>query len=351
MRWIRFILPLLLCTLCGVAPAWMASALAANQEFAERADRSLPARIFVVHSYHPDYVWCKSIDQGIRQIMHGRHVVLTSFYLDAKRDPDPASLRARALEILARIDAGKPQVVIAADDVAQEYLVAPHLKGRAAPQVIFCGVNARLKRYGYPAANVSGVLERWQYREGFALLKRIAPGVRTVAVFFDSSETGGYLISDLKEEARKGPFALNIVGIESPRTFQQWQNRVQYYQGKADALAFGLYHTLVDERTGQVVPPEQVMAWSNAVNQRPTLGFTDFAAKQGLLCGVLGSGLEQGRHAAQMARQVLERGVPAGALPVRTNQTGDILVNLKTAERLGINVPYEIINAAGIVIK
>jgi len=348
MRWIRFTLFFTLCAFCGAARAWAAPA---DMEFAERKGRAHPARIFVVHSYHPDYVWCKSIDQGIRKILLGRHVVLTMFYLDAKRDPDPERLRARALGVLAKIDADKPQVVIAADDAAQEYLVAPHLKGRSAPQVIFCGVNARLKRYGYPAANVSGVVERWQYREGFALLKRIAPGARTVAVFFDNSETADYLKADLSEEAKKGPFALNIVGIESPRTFQQWQKRVQYYQGKADALALGLYHTLTDEKTGQVVPPEQVMAWSNAANRLPTLGFTDFAAKQGLLCGVLGSGLEQGQNAAEMAWQVLERGVPAGSLPVRTNRKGDILVNLKTAERLGINIPYEIINASGIVIK
>jgi ABC-type uncharacterized transport system substrate-binding protein len=48
---------------------------------------------------------------------------------------------------------------------------------------------------------------------------------------------------------------------------------------------------------------------------------------------------------------VLERGVKAGALPVRRNQKGEVLVNLKTAQRLNIDIPYAIIDAAGFVIK
>jgi ABC-type uncharacterized transport system substrate-binding protein len=287
----------------------------------------------------------------VRQALQGAKATLEIVYLDAKRDPDPERLRARAKALFERIVTEKPQVVIAADDAAQEYLVAPYLKGRAAPQVIFCGVNAPLAHYGFPAANVSGVRERWHFGEGFALLKRIDPKLRSVAVLFDDSETGGYLLNDLREDAQAGPFALKLVGAEAIHTFQQWQRRVEYYQRRADALAFGLYHSLVDETTGQVVPAETVIAWSNAANRLPTLGFADFAKEHGMLCGVLGAGKEQGLLAGAMARQVLERGVKAGALPVRRNQKGEVLVNLKTAQRLGIDIPYAIIDAAGFVIK
>jgi ABC-type uncharacterized transport system substrate-binding protein len=332
---------LFLCVLCT------ASAASATAQDGARG----PAHILLVHSYHPQYVWSRHISDGVRQALQGSKATLETVYLDAKRDPDPERLRARAMAIFARIEAEKPQVVIAADDAAQEYLVAPYLKGRAAPQVIFCGVNAPLAHYGFPAANVSGVRALWHFREGFALLKRIDPKLRRVAVLFDDSETGGYLLNDLREDAKAGPFALKLIGAETIHTFQQWQHRVEYYQRRADALAFGLYHSLVDETTGQVVPAETVIAWSNAANRLPTLGFADFAKEHGMLCGVLGSGLEQGQLAGTMARQVLERGVNACALPVRRNQKGEVLVNLKTAQRLGIDIPYAIIDAAGFVIK
>ena len=41
----------------------------------------------------------------------------------------------------------------------------------------------------------------------------------------------------------------------------------------------------------------------------------------------------------------------AGALPVRINQKGIVMLNLKTAERLGVTIPFEIISAAGLVVQ
>jgi hypothetical protein len=41
----------------------------------------------------------------------------------------------------------------------------------------------------------------------------------------------------------------------------------------------------------------------------------------------------------------------AGGLPVRINQKGVVVVNLKTAERLEIILPFAIIEAAGVVVK
>jgi ABC-type uncharacterized transport system substrate-binding protein len=308
--------------------------------------------IFVVHSYHQDYVWVQAINRGIQESLRGQAVSIESFYLDAMRDHDPEHLRAKAEAIFARIEAEKPQLVIAADDAAQEYLVAPLLKGRETPQVIFCGVNAPLTRYGFPAGNVSGVRERWHFREGFGLLKRIKPSLRTVILLTDDSESSGFVLSDLAVDRKQsGHMALRLLKVEQVHTFQQWQRALKAAQAKADALAIGLYHSLVDETTGKVVPAEQVSAWSSSVLRKPSLGFADYAKAGGLLCGILEAGEEQGFLAGSMVRQLLERGGKAGALPVRINKQGMVLLNLKTAQRLGIVIPFEIISAAGIVVK
>lgn len=309
-------------------------------------------RLVVVHSYNPEYVWCQSINQGIRDALRGLKAEVETLYLDAKRNPDPASIERAARETLARIKTLAPQLVITADDAAQQYLAAPYLLGRDAPQVIFCGVNAPLSQYGFPAANVSGVRERWHFREGFALLKKINPRLRNVAVLMDGSESAGYVLEDLREDLRKnGPFALRLSAVEQARTLQQWRDKVHELHRTSDALALGLYHSLLDEATGRVAPPEEVAAWNAKTVRKPTLGFTDFVKDHGHLCGVLESGHEQGLLAGQMARTVFERDAAAGSLPVRINQQGVVLVNLKTAERLGVVVPFEIISAAGVVVK
>ena len=307
--------------------------------------------VFIVHSYDADYVWSQRISQGIQEALRGRATIET-FYLHFSRDMDRERLRETAEAILKRIGEAKPQLVIAADDAAQEHFAAPYLKGRAAPQVIFCGVNAPPAKYGYPASNVSGVIGRWHFRQSFDLLKAIAPRVKTVMFLTDDSESSAYVVADLKDEHREGgPFSLTLTSIERAKSFQQWQRKVRASQKQADALALGIYHALRDERTGETVSPEAVAAWTNSVNKLPSLGFSDYAIKHGQLCGVLGSAYEQGTLAGAMARTVLERGIKAGSLPVRVNRTGTVLLNLKTAERLGIMIPYAIIEAADTVVK
>ena len=311
-----------------------------------------PPRVFIVQSYNSEYIWTQNINRGIQESLRGLKVATETFYMDAQRDPDPEHLRAKAANILAQIEAQKPQVVIAGDDAAQIYLTAPHLKGRATPQVIFCGVNAPLKNYGFPADNVSGVRERWHFREGFALLKKIHPSTRSVVLLTDDSESAGYVLADLyADQKQNGRFALRLIKVERARTFQQWRRLVQHYKTRADSLALGQYHSLLDENTGKVVPASEVSAWTNAATRLPTIGFADYAREHGQLCGILESGEEQGYLAGHMARQVLETGASAGKLPVRINQKGIVLLNLKTAERLGIAIPFEFIRAAGIVIK
>ena len=339
MRWDK-LLPLLLVILCAGSPAFAQGDAAGPQG----------QRVFIVHSYNPEYIWCQSINQGVGDALRGK-AKTDVFYLDAKRDRAPESLQQKADAILKRIETDKPQVVIAVDDAAQLLLVAPHLKGRDAPQVIFCGVNAPLKNYGYPAQNVSGVRERWHFRQGFDLLKLIAPKARRLVLITDDSESSAFVLADLAADRRKaGPFAMQV-DTQVVGSFQQWQEQVHKAQTRAGALALGIYHSLHDERTGKIVPPETVNDWTTKANKLPTLGFADYVLEHGQLCGVIESGHEQGLLAGGMARQVLERGVKAGSLGVVINQKGIVVLNLKTAERLGVIIPFALIQAAGVVLQ
>jgi len=340
MCWVKLLL-LLLVTLWAGSPVLAAGVKGSQAPL-----------IFVVHSYNPEYVWSQNISKGVQDALKSLKPHIETFYLDAKRDQDPDSLRQKALAVLERIEAVKPQVVIAVDDAAQIHLVTPHLKGRASPQVIFCAVNAQLKNYGFPAKNVSGVRERWHFRQSFALLKEIKPAIRRVTLLTDNSESSSYILADLKDDRRQGGvFALKQIHVEQVATYQQWQRAVRASQSRDDALAMGIYLSLRDEDTDTVVPRETVNAWTIKANKLPTLGFADYVLEDGQLCGVLESGHEQGLLAGAMARQVLERGLKAGGLPVRINQKGVVVVNLKTAERLEIILPFAIIEAAGVVIK
>jgi len=333
------------CLFCILSLCVVATALA------DAVAPARPALLFVVHSYDDDFIWCRNIDRGLQTALRGFPATIRTFHLDAKHDLDPASQRRKALAIASRITEEKPQVVVAVDDAVQELLVVPHLLGRDTPQVVFCGVNAPLARYGYPASNVTGVSERWHVRESLSLLRKIVPTARRVVLLTDGSESSDYMLADIRADLRQGgPYAVEDFSIRQVQTFQQWQKAVLASQ-EAQGLAFGLYFSLRDEATGSVVPAEAVARWTDTVNRVPTVGFADYVREHGQLCGVLESAHEQGLIAGGMARLLFDPMLRAQTLPLRTNQEGIVFLNLKTAERLGVSVPFEIIQSASEVIQ
>ncbi|KHK02135.1 hypothetical protein NY78_2619 [Desulfovibrio sp. TomC] len=310
-----------------------------------------PLRVFVAQSYDADYIWCEHINQGLLEALAPLSPVVEFAYLDAKRQPDPESLARQTGHMVERIRQFAPDVVIAVDDPAQHYLVVPYLKDKPGPQVVFCGVNAPLANYGYPAANVSGIRERWHYRDAFALGKRILPAAKTVALIVEDSESGRYVVADLAEElAQNGPFALEVRHVDVVRTESEWRDKIKRYQDEVDILALGLYQSIRRDDGQGVVAPEALMAWTRENNRKPLLGFAGVAIRDGHLFGVLESGQEQGYLAGTMAAAIAAKGIAAGTLPVGLNDQGVVMLNLAAAARLGIDIPFEIIEAAGIVL-
>ena len=68
-----------------------------------------------------------------------------------------------------------------------------------------------------------------------------------------------------------------------------------------------------------------------------TVGVVDFAIEDGVLCGVVESGEEHGFEAAQISKRILE-GKKAGDFPIKTAKKGSVMLNMKTAEKLGIGI-------------
>ena len=114
-------------------------------------------RCLALYSYHVGYAWNDAIDQEVTEGLAG-HCEVRSFYMDSKRNPDPAYLQQKAVEVVALIESWSPDVVIAVDDNASRYVVVPYLMERKQP-VVFCGINGTAEEYGYPSSNITGMLE------------------------------------------------------------------------------------------------------------------------------------------------------------------------------------------------
>jgi ABC-type uncharacterized transport system substrate-binding protein len=300
-------------------------------------------KVLLVDSYHAGYPWSDAIVRGASMALGGERVRMEVFHMDTKRRPDEAwkqQAGARAHELVAQ---WQPDVVIASDDNAQRYFASAYA-GKERPAVVFCGVNAEPEAYGYPASNVSGVLERPHFQASLQMLGQLLPHATRLAIVSDDSETSTGAIAYMADP----PSPWCIVSCARPRTFDEWQEAVKTAQDQADAIAVYMYHTIGQEGQALSMEPKEVMAWTVANSRIPLVGFFLFTVDDGALCGYLESGAEHGYTAGRMTLEILHGRKPA-EIPVVTALQGYSMVNVATAHRLGITIAQDVLNATQII--
>lgn len=305
-------------------------------------------RVLVLHSYHPEYVWLEEVNKGIlsglaeERFVPEKNIEIQYLYMDTKRKSSPewiAEVSARAKE---KIRSWKPDVVIATDDNAQKYVVAP-MKDSGV-NFVFLGVNADPLRYEYinsheePGGTITGSIERARFDQTFHLLKRLVPDVHKIAIICDDGATGNSVVNRVLAKARD--LGIEVVASRQIGDFDEWKNYVKSVQDIADALLVVVYHTLKDAK-GNPVPGDEVLNWTIKNSTLPDIGFWSWAVKGGLLCSEAISGYQQGHYAATVASYVL-MGQSPGDFPVDKPQRGESCINMARARMLGVIVPEDL---------
>jgi ABC-type uncharacterized transport system substrate-binding protein len=278
-------------------------------------------KVLFVDSYHQGYPWSDGIESGVHEVLDESGVELKIIRLDTKNNTDEAFGVAAGLDAKSEIEAFNPDVVIACDDNAQKYLVVPHFKGTDIP-FVFCGVNWDASDYGYPADNVTGMIEVELPDQLVNILKGYTDGERV-----------GYLTIDTETE-RKVVDTYNERFFDSQLTpywvtnQDEFKNAFIQAQEEVDILFMG-------NNAGSP-------SWDEAEMQKfilentsiPTGSINDWMAHYSLLT-LAKSANEQGQWAAQTALNIID-GTAVTDIEISENKKGNVIVNLEIADRLSI---------------
>jgi len=286
-------------------------------------------KVLVVMSYERDNPWVKEIQDGIEAVL-AQVAEISYFYMDTKADP--AGGPAKAKQALAQFRALAPDGVIAADDNAQSMFVVPHLKGKGKVPVMFCGVNAEASAYGYPAANVSGILERGHLRESIAYVQQLKPSIKTISFVTKDSPSGRAMKRQVMAE--KASYSAHVEGVHLVMETGELRALGRQLRDKSDAILIDSLEGVLDA-AGRPLANQQVLDVLFATFQGPIVGANRYHVEQGALTAVIKTGQEQGRTAADMLLKAL-RGTPFSSLPVTRNHGGRRIINVNTMEKLGL---------------
>lgn len=299
--------------------------------------------ILIIHSYDKDYAWVRDVNLGLNRVLnHPERYHVHWHYMDTKRHPY-ADFKERA-GITARhaIDQMQPDVVIAIDDDAQKYvsryyLNNPHIK------LVFAGVNNDIHTYGFDHANnVTGILERLPVaaiRESLLLTKPLNQMGHPIRIAFlgDQSES---VSGDANQIQHFDWAPIQLSGVYRVNTLDEWQNQLKALNGKVDLVLVTGYRRL--SRSAQdkkLVPPKEVVAWSEANSPLPLVSGNGFFAEDGGMLAIGTSPYEQGEEAAKRALSIVLGGIAPNKLPIGSSQQFTVTMRASRLKARGIELP------------
>ena len=202
------------------------------------------------------------------------------------------------------------------------------------------GLVASLAR---PGGNITGTTDSSPglYAKQLELLKAVAPGVSRVAVLLDRSHPGGGESGRERESAAQAlAMQLLYVDVRAPADFESAFETI--VRGGADAL-FPARQPVTSSNRGRIV------AFAARSRLPATYPIREYVDEGGLMAyGVNLASLH--RHAATYVDKLLKGARPAD-LPVERPTTFDFVINLKTAQALGLIIPPSVLPQATEVIE
>jgi putative tryptophan/tyrosine transport system substrate-binding protein len=275
----------------------------------------------------------------------GKTIQIERRYVVGEAAERPAALEARAREIVAL----GPDVILTGTSPAVEAIRCE----TATIPIIFMGVNNPLGAHfiaslAHPGGNITGFanVEPTTIGKMIGLLKEVAPRTRSVALMHSNVYAGGkreWIVSQeaTDQAAKNYSVELTDAPVENEadidRAFAKFSGEDQTTAVIILADAF-----LLQQRN--------LIVTSAAKYRIPTIyPFPIFPASGGLMS--YGSNLpEQFRQAAGYVDCIL-KGARPGDLPVQMPTMYELIINMKTANALGITVPASLVSTADKVIE
>ena len=290
-------------------------------------------RVLVLHSYHQGLEWTDSEDAGIRsELGKAQDLEIFAEYLDAKRIPQPLDE-----ELLAGLLKGKyahlpPDLIIATDDDAFNFLISRHGALFRNTPVVFCGVNFLDEAQLADKRDVfTGVVEGFDARGTLRTALALHPGTYRLVVVNDRTSTGlanKKILSDILPEFEK---KLPVTYLDD-LTMEDLLTRIR----TLSAGDLVLLLTFNRDKAGHTFDYDESIQLIAGQSKAPVYGVWDFYLGKGIVGGLLVSGTDQGRVAAAMGLRILAGEKPKN-IPIEVQSPNRYMFDYAQMRRFGLS--------------
>jgi ABC-type uncharacterized transport system substrate-binding protein len=289
------------------------------------------AKVFYVNSYHAGYGSSDDIYAGIADTLRDQPVSLEVFYMDTKRKNTEEQIKQAADQAFQQIEEQSPDVIIASDDNAVQYVIVPHFKNGPIP-VVFCGVNWTAEPYGLPTEWVTGMLEVVPIRQTLEAIKATYPSATRLLILTEntnSAQRNKEILDPVYRELGFNP------AYEFVDTYTDWKRVFGEAQGTADLIYLPTNGAIQnwDEADARQFVEDQI--------RMPVVTCDDFMMNYAAF-GLTKIAREQGEWAANTALSIINGKKPSD-IPVTKNQQTQAWLNPALAGKIDLKLSDEIL--------
>ncbi|OPX87815.1 MAG: hypothetical protein A4E53_02350 [Pelotomaculum sp. PtaB.Bin104] len=299
-------------------------------------------RVLVLQSYYTDYSWTNDVDKGINKILEKKPYTIRRHYMDTKNHPEE-DFKVKAGNTARKvIDEWRPDVILAVDDDAQQY-AAKYYINDPRMKIVFAGINGEIAPYEYDKAdNATGIVERKQLQALKDLYTQICQlqgktgKIRVISI----GDRSGSVLEDEHFIETFNWDPVELVDSFNVNTFDEWKKAVIEAEGRADFLLLTNYRKIARSSDDKkLVPPEEIIDWTMKNSNVPGVGTNGFNVEDGYMMALGVSPYEQGEVAANMAVDIIDKGVSPKDIPVKETQQFIVEIRQSGLQKYNMVVP------------
>jgi putative ABC transport system substrate-binding protein len=200
-----------------------------------------------------------------------------------------------------------------------------------------------VKNVNRPGGNLTGVagFSGNMHQKRLEVFKQVVPSLRRVHIFYDANNR---FSPEHFDAAQKAATQFKIEVVEHPvKTVDELKGSLGMIQTQRGD---GIFHVPDD-----LVESQANFLFDEAKKQRlPTMFHEDIWAAKGSLAAYGPNYYEMGRQAAQLADKIIKGAHPKDLAVVQANKF-DLVLNLRTASAIGLDIAPDIVKKADRVIR
>ena len=205
--------------------------------------------------------------------------------------------------------------------------------------IVFLMVS-RPEKYGLTGKNITGVSLNIPAKVQFKTLKSIIPQLKTIGVIYNPI-ISGKAIEIATTAARDLGLELFAIKINSEKEVPQ---ALRTLKGNIDAMWMVIDETVVNSQS----TPHIILFTIR--NKIPLMGLSVRFAQDGALLALQSDYKNMGRQSGKIANLILESN-SINVMPIASPEKSELVLNLKTAKLIDIDIPPDVIKRASRIIK